>query len=257
MVELPNAATLTAIARSAGLAAHREFGNTHIVQTKSNPMDFMTSADKLAENIIIKAIRERYPTHSIVSEEAGRTQGTEPYTWYVDPLDGTRNFYTMTPLYGVIMGFAVRDEMQLAAIYMPATGESISATAGRGVFLNDRLIHCSQKESLLHSYGCGPTGFNLYKHKYLERLTQRSLQTPFNMSAFGSCATSTLYTATGQRDWWFGNGGGAWDYAAPSLILREAGCTVTRIDGSPWRVGDGEILAAPPRMHRELVAVLN
>src|ERR1700690_2607989 len=91
------------IAREAGAAVLKRFGKDGVHYMKSaNRFDVVTKADLLSDRMIVSAIKKHYPEHGIISEESGNVNEGAEYVWVVDPIDGTLNFSSGVPLFGVM-----------------------------------------------------------------------------------------------------------------------------------------------------------
>ena len=98
----------------------------------------VTRADKEAEQIIRDLLTKYFPTHSILGEEHGRSEGDPDYTWIVDPIDGTKSFIRGAPLYGTIVGCVVKNEPTIGAVYLPPLNDMFAAATGLGATWNSR-----------------------------------------------------------------------------------------------------------------------
>lgn len=244
------------ITKEAGLAIFKKFGKIGVKYTKTDVTDVVTEADLIANKIITTAIKKKYPTHAIISEETGEHNNGAEYCWIIDPLDGTRNFSTGTPMFGVMIGLTINGQMELATIYNPCTEELFFAKRGKGTFLNGKKVHCSEHKKWEHSWGLISANMSEKNINNLKKILNGSTKESVWLSSFGSSATSTMYLANGRRDWRVSKGGGVWDYAAPSLILTEAGCKVTNFKGEPWSLEDKEILVANKYLHSKLLSIM-
>lgn len=110
----------------------------------------VTLADKEAEHVIRGVIAKHFPTHAILGEEHGLSEGDKKYTWVVDPIDGTKSFVHGVPLYGTVVGCLVDDEPLVGAVYMPAVGggELYAAARGLGATYNGRACRVSSVDTL-------------------------------------------------------------------------------------------------------------
>lgn len=229
------------------------FGSVKILGEKAHERDIFTEADVASQKAVIAAIEARYPDHGIVAEEEGGTRNTDrEYVWYIDPLDGTKNFATGTMLFGVILAATRHGEIVAGGIYLPVSDELYTAEKGTGAYLNGRRISCSSHADFSTSYGTGSMGMSGKMIDMCQAFAAHGGAGAWN-NGIGSVAVSAGWTAAGKRDWYFSRGAKDWDYAAPSLILTEAGCTVTTIDGRPWRLGEPSILAANPTLHSFMI----
>lgn len=246
------------ITKEAGKAIMEEYGKLGHEYTKENIADVVTETDLLSSKIIIGAIKEKYPDHGIISEEEDDHNIEAEYTWIIDPLDGSRNFSTRTPLFGVMVALAKKNEIQLAAIYDPIQDELFFAQKNKGAFRNGEKIHCSENRHWKHSYGAtGASLMNLTRIEKMERLVHYARQEIFWINSLGSVGSSVMLLADGRRDWYFSGGSTAWDYAAAALLLSEAGCIVTDLEGKPWKIGSLGLVAANKYLHPKLLEIIN
>ncbi len=235
------------------------FGHATILHTKEKVVDIVTNADLASNKLICDAIKARYPDHGIITEEASAHQESADYVWYVDPLDGTKNFATHVPLFGINMALARRGELILAAIYLPATRELAIAEKGQGAFIGldgaERRMLCSVKTNWEGAYGIGPIRFSPQGIKLGERISELSQGTAW-CSAIASPAISGVWMADGRRDWYTTPGKNSWDFAAPCLIAKEAGCEVLNFAGTDWQLGDKGVIMTNTHLVSDLVAAV-
>ncbi len=136
--------------RAAGEVLLTHFGSISSVNRKESAASVVCAADWAAERNIVERIRARFPTHGILAEESGFTRGSAPYTWVIDPLDGTSNFVAGIPWFGVQIG-VLRDALPiLAAIYLPTDDRLYVAEAGQGVRRNNQPIRVTSERRLDH-----------------------------------------------------------------------------------------------------------
>ena len=242
------------IAKKAGDAVLEKFGKFGVHYLKSEHRgDAVTKADLIADKIITSAIKKTYPSHGIISEESGRTREDAEYVWITDPIDGTFNFATSVPLFGVMVALARKGIVELSAIYLPTTKEFFFAKRGKGSFLNGKKIHCSRVTDFTVSAGIGPTWLRPRAIKFMSRLLKHSENMNVMFNGYGSIAVDATYMAAGRRDWFVGFGAHVHDYAPISLLMKESGCRISNAKGRPWTILDTEIVAANPTMHKQLL----
>lgn len=232
------------------------FGKAKLAYTKQNAADVVTQGDLQVEKMVLTAIRARFPDHAILSEEGHGTEQRSEYQWILDPIDGTRNFLTGTPLYGVMLALAKRGRVIRSAILLPYFNELYFARLGKGATCNGKKIRCSGTADWQLSYGCMTVNFTRDKAQLASAFIQKSLRQPVWISGFGSIAVSAAYVASGRRDWTASLDGNTWDYAPASLLLQESGCRVTDRRGQPWRVGSGGIIAANKKLYPTIARIV-
>ncbi len=244
------------IAREAGDIVLKKFGKIGVKYTKRDATDVVTEADEASNELLVNRIKKHFPAHGIISEEQPKFQPDADYVWIIDPLDGTRNYSTGTPLFGVLIGLAYKNIMQLATIFDPVHDEMFFAERGGGAFLNGKPIACSKRAELKHSFGCLNTHWSANRIDWLKKVIHAAEMSDFWTSGFGSVAISSAYVAAGRRDWYCGFGASLWDYAATSLVLSESGCLVTNAAGEPWRLEHCELVAANPALHPTILKMI-
>ena len=146
---------MTRAARKAAPRLRRDFGEVEQLQvSKKGPADFVSMADKRAEQTIIEELRNARPDWGLVVEEAGVIEGNpDKPRWIVDPLDGTTNFLHGVPHFAISIAVedktpAGKPEITHGLIYQPLTDESFWAEKGRGAWLQDRRLRVSARRNL-------------------------------------------------------------------------------------------------------------
>jgi myo-inositol-1(or 4)-monophosphatase len=175
-------------------------------------------------------------------------------TWLIDPIDGTTNFMYGLPGYAVSIAAATAEGTQAGAVYIPATDELFTATAGGGAYLDGVPLHCSTTSDLQHALIS--TGFSYIAERRAaqgHRVAQ-ILPRVRDIRRLGAAAPDLCYVAAGRIDAYFEQHLGPWDLAAGALIAAEAGCRLGGYDGSP--VSPAEVLAANPALFDAMVQLL-
>ncbi len=246
------------IVRDAGSSLRDNFGVIKTGTPKTSQHDIVTEADFQAEEILISAIRKKFPYHNILSEEAGELKGSSPYTWIIDPLDGTNNFAKQIPLFGVIVALAKGNVIERGAIYDPLHDQFLYARRGQGAYLNGKRVHASTETSLEEMVIAIS---NIRARSMVEKFAHwRSLLALYTTyyKLFGSAAQNILALATGKIDAYIISGAYPWDIAAGGLIYREAGGKITDIYGKrwSWRQMNQKVIMANPKLHKKITNLL-
>jgi myo-inositol-1(or 4)-monophosphatase len=244
---------LEPIAREAGALLMTYFNSQIKIEYKGD-VDLVTAADRASEKLIVGRLQAKWPQHGIVGEEGTRTDADAEYRWLVDPLDGTTNFAHGYPVFCVSIALARQDEqLEVGVLYDPTRDELFAAERGGGATLNGIPIHVSKTTRLAESI-LG-TGFPSHKrHKnpnihFYQQITLRS----HGVRRAGSAALDLANVAAGRFDGFWEFNLNPWDTAAGVLIVHEAGGTVTRFDGTPFRLDSREVLASNSLIHEELL----
>jgi myo-inositol-1(or 4)-monophosphatase len=246
------------IARRAGDLLRQGWGSVGRVEFKGD-VDLVTDYDRGAERIITDALRHEFPDHHIHAEEQGYI-GIEssPYTWYVDPLDGTTNFAHGFPAFAVSIGLTHLGESLIGVIYDPLRDELFTAGAGRGAHLNGCPICVSQVDALdraLLSTGFAYDRDWAARHNlpYLAEFLRRCQ----GIRRGGSAALDLAYVACGRLDGHWEMRLHPWDVAAGILIVTQAGGRVTDFGGGHRFDQSGrEIIASNGKIHAAMLEVL-
>ncbi len=243
-------------ARGAGNVISRAFENVDKIEVEAKGgNDLVTNVDRQAEQIIIDTIRKSYPDHSIVSEECGELPGkNSDYQWIIDPLDGTANFVKGIPHFAVSIALKVKGKLDQAVIYDPIRGELFTASRGKGAQLNNVRVRVTAQKELAGTILA--TGFP-HKQKHHTEAYLGMFNDLFMNSAdirrAGSAALDLAYVAAGRVDAFWELGLRPWDTAAGELMVIEAGGLVTDVTGGHNHSKSGNIVAANPRILKELL----
>ncbi len=230
---------------------------SYSIAVKSTPVDLVTDADLASEKAISLMISEHFPSHQILGEESVKPVDWNDYLWIVDPLDGTTNFTHGMPFFCVSLALSYRGEVLVGVIYNPISKECFWARKGEGAWLNGAPIHVSKTEELQKSLLA--TGFaydksireknNYREFSYLTNLTQ-------GVRRCGAAALDLAYVACGRFDGYWESGIKAWDIAAGSLLVAEAGGKITNYKGGPLNLLEEELIASNGHLHLPLAEAL-
>ena len=226
--------------------------NTRIaVETKADNTP-VTRADHEAEEMIRRTILARFPTHSILGEEGGIHEGSDPrYRWIIDPVDGTKSFICGVPLYGVLIGVEVDGKAQVGVCYLPALDEMVAAASGLGCRWNGRIARVSGVNRIEDAViSCTSIVTAQARSDAFEKISSRAKVT----RGWGDCYGHVL-AATGRIDIMLDPRMNPWD-AAPFLpIYAAAGGHYTTWKGEATIWGkDG--VGTNADLHREVIEIL-
>lgn len=229
------------------------------VSTKGDVQNTVTEADLLSEKLITNAIEKRFPNDLILGEEAEQQVALDcDALWIIDPLDGTNNYASGMPHYGISIAYCENGEPVVGAIFDPERGELFTAIKGNGAFLNGESIAVSKREKLEESLIA--TGFYYDRGALMEK-TLDSIKNLFHhglrgIRRAGSAALDLVWTAAGRFDGYYEYQLSVWDFAAGALIVREAGGIVSERDGSVFSLDSTGIIVASDSVVDELVSVV-
>jgi myo-inositol-1(or 4)-monophosphatase len=239
-------------ARNAGALLMRRH-DAGQVSEKGRRGDLVTDADRAAEAEILTRLQRSFPNAAVLAEEGGARAGTSGERWIVDPLDGTTNFAHGYPLYCVAIAYERDGELLAGVIYAPVLDECFTARKGEGARLNGVPIHVSAVERLRDAMVC--TGFQPSDYPRNGKWFAAMSDAAQAVRRDGSAALDLAFVACGRFDGFWEFDLKPWDVAAGILIVREAGGTVSQIDGAACELGAPSILATNARTHQEMTRV--
>jgi myo-inositol-1(or 4)-monophosphatase len=246
-------------ARKAGRTLKRDFGELEKLQVSlKGPANFVTAADKRAEDILYEELTRARPGYGFLGEEGGRREGADKtHTWIVDPLDGTSNFLHGIPQFAVSIALERDDTLVAGVIYNPANEELFTAERGKGAFLNDQRLRVAGRQRLLDAVVACTLPHHGRGDVALFRKELAAVQDKVaGLRRFGSAALDLAWTAAGRLDAYWERDLSPWDMAAGILMVREAGGFVTDVDGGDAMLAKGNVAAGNETMQRELLRLL-
>ena len=233
------------LARAARAEIMPRFGKliAEEVRRKSSRFDLVTDADEAAERAIAAALAAAYPRAVVVGEEAAERDrtlldriATAHLAFVLDPLDGTRNFASGLPLFGVMLAATVRGEVVLGAIHDPVRRDTAFALRGEGAWLqgeDGRRAGLRVADPVPVAEMDAIVGTNFLPEPL--RSTVNGNLSRLGMSSWLRCAAHEYrLAAAGHCHLLLYNRLMPWDHAAGWLLHREAGGFGARFDGSPY-----------------------
>ena len=234
----------------------RDFGEIENLQVSSKgPGDFVTSADKRTEKIIIEELQKAHPDYGIITEESGIiNKANTNNRWIIDPIDGTTNFLNGIPQFAISIGYEEENEIKCGVIFDPIKNEMFLAEKGNGAYLNNSRIRVSNKKKLKDALLVtgGPRQSSKMKEEiFLEFIkVSNNILTP--VRKFGSAALDIAYVACGRFDGYWQRELNYWDIAAGIIILKEAGGFIDFFEPDNEVPLKRNILASNANIHNEL-----
>ncbi|KUJ71432.1 inositol monophosphatase family protein [Thiomicrospira sp. WB1] len=219
--------------------------------------DYVSEVDKQAERIIIDTIQKYYPGHSIMAEESGHHHKDSDFEWIIDPLDGTTNFLHQFPQFAVSIAVTEKGRLMHGVVYDPLRDELFSASKGQGARINNYRIRVSEQKTLANALMA--TGIPYYNFDYVDAYLESFKEFMLNTAGIrrpGSAALDLAYVASGRVDGYWELNLKPWDIAAGALIVQEAGGMVTDFVGGDGYLTSGNIIAANPKMLKEMASVI-
>jgi myo-inositol-1(or 4)-monophosphatase len=250
---------MVAAARKAARSLKRDFGEVEQLQVSlKGPANFVTAADRRAEEILRAELTKARPGYGFLGEEGGFREGTDKENiWHVDPLDGTTNFLHGIPHFAISIGIERAGTLIAGVVYNPANDELYSAERGKGAFLNDKRIRVAARKRLADAViACGLPHHGRGDLELGRKEIAAVQDKVAGLRRFGAAALDLAFIAAGRFDAYWERKLSSWDMAAGVVIVREAGGFVTDLDGGDAMFAKGHIVAGNETMHPELRAVL-
>jgi myo-inositol-1(or 4)-monophosphatase len=255
-------------AAKAGEWIKSKMGSITQLDTKYSMHDLVTEVDKGAERMIRNLIGTHFPSHSFLGEEgvepgpeaaakALQEMSESEYLWIVDPIDGTTNYVHGFPFYSVSIALAHQGKVIVGVVYDPSKDELFVAERGKGAYVHGRRMQVAQENALNKSLLA--TGFPADQHIALPanmKGIQALAPKVRNLRVAGSAALHLAYVAAGRLSGFWEYNLSAWDIAAGSLLVEEAGGRLSDISGQPYHLGVRNVVATNGPVHDELIEEL-
>lgn len=250
-------------ARKAAPRLRRDFGEVDALQvSRKGPADFVSNADRAAEETVVEVLRHARPDWGLLLEEGGSVTGSdERCRWIVDPLDGTSNFLHGIPHFAISIAAEIDGEVTAGLIHQPLTGESYWAEKGRGAWLSDRRLRVSGRRDLNECLIA--TGIPYQGHgnrAQFSNILNAVIPEVAGVRRFGAASLDLAWVAAARFDGFWETGLSHWDIAAGMLLVREAGGFVSDFRGGQEMVAREEIIAGnaniQSRLHKLVAGAL-
>jgi len=202
---------MIAAARKAARSLKRDFGEVeHLQVSLKGPGNFVTAADRKAEEILREELAKARPGYGFLGEEGGRTEGSDStHLWIVDPLDGTTNFLHGIPQFAISIALEREGVIIAGLIYNPANDELFLAERGKGTFLNDTRLRVAGRRRLADSViTCGLPHIGRGDLELSRRELTAVQEHVAGLRRFGSAALDLAWVAAGRFDGYWEGGGG-------------------------------------------------
>jgi myo-inositol-1(or 4)-monophosphatase len=247
--------------RAAGALARDRLGRA--VASRKADESVVTDADHAVQEMILEHIGREFPSDAVIAEETQplphrhAAVSTARRCWVIDPIDGTRNYARAFPIFSVAVALMERGRPIIGVIHNPMTGEMYSASLGGGAWWDERRLHVRDEPMSAGSLIAVPSArrgpLPGFLHRWVDRMVLRNVgSTALHLALVGSGAIDAAYVDDCRL----------WDVAAGAIIAAEAGAVVVRPDGGPafpldvaaYREQDVPMLAAGPKLARQLLA---
>ena len=252
----PQINIITRACMKASRSLIRDFGEIENLQVSTKgPGDFVSSADKRTEKIIIEELQKAHPDYGIITEESGLINKTNTKNrWIIDPIDGTTNFLNGIPHFAISIGYEEEYEIKCGVIFDPIKNEMFVAEKGNGAYLNNSRIRVSNKKKINDALLVtgGPKQSSKIKEEIFSEYVKLSNSVLSPIRKFGSAALDIAYVSCGRFDGYWQRELKYWDIAAGIIILKEAGGFIDFFEADEAAPLKKNILASNSNIHSEL-----
>lgn len=246
-------------ARRAGRSLTHDLGEIeHLQVSLKGPANFVSLADKRAEEMLYADLAKARPGYGFIGEEGGNREGADKsHTWIVDPLDGTTNFLHGIPQFAISIALQREDAIIAGVIYNPANDELYVAERGKGAFLNDQRLRVAGRRSLADCVvACGLPHIGRGDHELFRREMMEIQGRVAGLRRFGAASLDLAFVAAGRLDGYWERNLSPWDIAAGQVLIREAGGIVSGIEGHDNALTTGNVICGNEYVHAALIKVL-
>lgn len=229
----PTVTVMMDAARAAGRRLIRDFGEVENLQvSRKGPSDFVSAADKKAEEIIRKSLEKTRPGYGFLLEEGGEVLGSDKtHRFIIDPLDGTLNFLHGIPHFSVSIGLERDGKLRAGVVFDPMRNECFWAEEGQGAWLDNKRLRVGARRKL--SEAVVTTGIPQLGKNGAEKFIDELVRVRAEVSAvrrFGSAALDLAWVAAGRFDGFWERDLQLWDIAAGFVLVQEAGGMTIGLD---------------------------
>ena len=239
-------------ARRAGELLLDRFGDAaEGVDSKSSVTDMVSDADRDAEAALTETLRGERPDDGILGEEGASREGSSGRRWVIDPLDGTTNYLWGYPVWCVSVALEDGEGGLVGVIHDPPRDETFRAARGGGAELNGSAVKVREERNLDNALIATGFGYEADMRAEQADIVRKVLPRVRDVRRLGSAALDLAWVAAGRIDGYWEHGGKPWDWAAGSVLVREAGGVLEPLAGDP-----PGLAAAGPELLPQLVELV-
>ena len=250
---------MVAAARKAGRPLIRDFGELENLQiSQKGPADFVTSADKRTEQILVDELTRVRPGYGFLAEETGAIEGKDrTHRFIIDPIDGTTNFMHGIPHFAISIGLEREGQLVSAVVFNPVTDDLFTAEKGHGAYLNNKRLRVAARKNMGEAViATGLPFMGKDGHARTQAELKIMMAATAGVRRFGAASLDLAYVAAGRFDGFWEHGLSPWDVAGGILLVREAGGMVSDLEGRTAALEAGHIAAANEALHPQMLKLL-
>lgn len=255
----PNMNVMTRAVEKAARSLIRDFGEVEQLQvSKKGPADFVSAADRRAEEILYTELSKARPDFGFLMEESGEVGAKDAESrWIIDPLDGTTNFLHGVPHWCISLALETKGEIVAGLVYDPVKDEMFRAEKGAGAFMRNRRLRVSGRtdpQQAILAVG-QPRPGSARRELFIREFGALMVVFPA-IRRFGAAALDLSYVAAGRYEGYWERELKPWDAAAGVVIVREAGGFVSGIDQGDDPVFGPSLMATNGAFQNEIRSAL-
>ncbi len=220
--------------------------------------DFVTFVDTTSEKMLVEKLSQLLPESGFLTEESTIDKKGKIYNWIIDPLDGTTNFIHGLPPFCISIALQENQKTILGVIYEVNDKECFYAWAGgEKAFLNEKEITVSQTNSVRNSLIA--TGFPYHDFQKLSdfmKTLEYFMKHSHGLRRLGSAAADLAYVACGRFEGFYEYGLNAWDVAAGTFIVQQAGGKVSDFNGQDNYLFGKELVSSNSLIFNEFLDII-
>jgi myo-inositol-1(or 4)-monophosphatase len=220
-------------------------------------LDPVTEADRAAEAVMRRMIKDSFPKHGIVGEEFGSERADAEYVWVLDPIDGTKSFIAGLPIWGTLIALMHRGTPVYGMMHQPYIGERFTGDNGAARYegpSGKRKLAVRRCATLAEAvlFTTSPRLMNAADRARFERV-----ESEVRLSRYGGDCYAYCMLAAGHLDLVIETELKPYDVAALIPIVSGAGGIMTTWEGEPAQSGGRIVAAGDRRVHEAALKLLN
>ena len=246
-------------ARKAGRPLIRDFGELENLQiSMKGPADFVSSADRRTESILVEELSRARPGYGFLGEEGGAVEGRDKtHRFIIDPIDGTTNFLHGLPHFAISIALEREGQLVAGIVFNPVTDDLFMAEKGHGAYHNNKRMRVAARKEIGPSLFA--TGLPFMGKEGRARAMAEAdavLAASSGIRRFGAASLDMAWVAAGRFDGFWEHGLKLWDTAAGQVLVREAGGVVSDFAGRTDGLSGEEVVVANEHLHPPLLRLL-
>lgn len=240
------------VARDAGNFARGHYDREFDIEIKADNSP-VTVADKGAEELIRRRLKQHFPQDAFLGEEYGDEPGRSGFRWIIDPIDGTRSFVRRIPVWATLIGLEYKGEQIAGVVYIPVFDQMFRALRGDGAYFDERRIRVSDIARLDEALLCY-SSISWFRQAGCEQAFLKLCEQTERQRGFGDFYGFVL-VAQGACEVMLEHGVKPWDIAAVKALVEEAGGALTDWNNVPT-IDAPDVIASNGRLHAQTLAIL-